>query len=96
MASSNVADNADDAALDAVVFVDFDGVLHPYGCPEAVHFCRLELFEGWLRRRPQVDVVISSTWRETRSVAEWTLFFADDLKQRVIGVTPLFMQQSWE
>lgn len=96
MNASSAAENAEDAALDAVVFVDFDGVLHPYGCAEDAYFCRLEIFEGWLRRRPGVDVVISSTWRETRSVSELTAFFADDLKQRVIGVTPLFIQDSWE
>lgn len=81
---------------DAVLFLDFDGVLHPYGCAADQFFCRLGLLQDWLRHRPGVDVVISSTWREARSVGELASIFACDLRPRVISVTPRFMHESWD
>jgi hypothetical protein len=43
-----------------ILFLDFDGVLHPVDCHPDHHFCRLPLLAGWLKdERPDVDLVIS-------------------------------------
>ena len=81
---------------DAVLFLDFDGVLHPNGCSADQLLCRLGLLQDWLRRRPGVDVVISSTWRTQRTVGELASFFACDLQPRVIGVTSRLMHDHCE
>ena len=80
----------------SVLFLDFDGVLHPFGCWVDRHFCRLPLLEVWLRRRPAVDVVITSTWRVQHTFEELRSKFAQDLQLRVVGVTPQFMRDAWE
>jgi hypothetical protein len=72
-----------------ILFLDFDGVLHPevnYNAERIL--CNLPLLEDVLRSRPQVDVVISSTWRETRTLTELQALFTPDIRCRVIGVTP--------
>lgn len=49
--------------LNPVLFLDFDGVTHPEVCTAEQLFCCLPLIEEVLRRRPGVDIVISSSWR---------------------------------
>ncbi len=68
-----------------LLFLDFDGVLHPDG--EAVFSCR-EVLESYLLGMPDVDIVISSTWREDYSLPELQAFFSPSLHDRIIGVTP--------
>ena len=72
-----------------ILALDFDGVLHPVTTTKEPKFCRLDLLERWLRERPPVDVVISSSWREVHPLELMRSFFADDLQARVIGATPL-------
>lgn len=72
-----------------LLFLDFDGVMHPVGCTIDRYFCHAHLLEGWLRQRPGVDVVISSSWRETYTFDVIESFFAEDLQQRIVGVTPI-------
>jgi hypothetical protein len=76
-----------------ILFLDFDGVLHPTACEVDRHFCNRERLESWLRSRPDVGVVISSSRREEHSLDELRSFFSADLKSRVIGVTPVFDEQ---
>ena len=69
--------------------LDFDGVLHPDPCPAGdLFFCRLPVLEEVLREFPSVEIVITSTWRSTRSLSELKDFFSSDIAQRVIGATP--------
>ena len=72
-----------------ILALDFDGVLHPVNSPTEPKFCRLHLLESWLRAWPGVDVVISSSWREEHPFDLLQSFFAEDLRKRVIGATPL-------
>lgn len=72
------------------IFLDFDGVLHPEFCHESRHFCCLPFFEQLLRWTPDVDVVISSTWRLHWSLDQLRARFASDVALRVIGVTDQF------
>lgn len=67
------------------VFLDFDGVLHP---GLAGTFIYLPLFEEFLRRQHDVLVVISSTWRLDQPIQDILRLFSDDVRPRVVGVTP--------
>jgi hypothetical protein len=67
------------------LFLDFDGVLHPYqrGTLEL-----LPLIETFLRCHPAVQVVITSTWRMQHSLEDLRDLFAEDVRNRVEGVVP--------
>jgi len=56
-------------------------------CPDLL-FHKLPLLEEVLRARPAVDVVISSTWRSTRTIKELRSLFSHDIAPRIIGTTP--------
>ena len=77
-----------------IVFLDFDGVLHPDRSNMAPKFCRMPLLEAWLRERPVVEVVISSSWREVHPFEELVSFFSEDLQTRVVGCTPRLQRSS--
>lgn len=71
-----------------LLFLDFDGVMHPFRCGVGQYFCHLELLEAWLRQRPSVDVVISSSWREVHPLNEMRSYFSQDIQRRIVGATP--------
>lgn len=72
-----------------ILFLDFDGVLHPEICHcEADLLCHRPLFESVMRDCSWVDIVISSTWRESRSLEQLKGLFSSDIGARIIGVTP--------
>lgn len=75
-----------------VLFLDFDGVMHPEFCHESKHFVHLETFEAVMRAAPHVEVVISSTWRQKRSLDELKALFTADVAARIVGTTPLYAQ----
>ena len=79
----------------ALLFLDIDGVLHSSSGRQRL-LSRQPLLESWLRRRPTVDVVFSSTWRLRRSVAELSSVFSEDLQARVAGATPAIGARLWE
>lgn len=68
-----------------IIFLDFDGVLHPDGVGL---FSRLPLLESFLSRMPEAEIVVSSTWREDHTLDELRQFFSPELRQRISGVTP--------
>lgn len=71
-----------------ILFLDFDGVLHPEPCyNEADYFCCLPRLARVLADYPGVSIVISSTWR-TRSLEQLRAFFPEWLRPRIIGSTP--------
>lgn len=76
-----------------VLFLDFDGVLHPEPCHQPGQLlCELPRIEGVLRDFPESQVVVSSTWRDTRSLGELQGIFSPDVAGRVVGVTPHWRQ----
>lgn len=83
-------------ALNPVLFLDFDGVAHPEVCTAEQLFCCLPVLEEVLRRRPGVDIVISSAWREHHSLQELQGHFSPELRGRVVGCTPLYKQDKCE
>lgn len=75
-----------DRTLQGTVFLDFDGVLHP-GFDNT--FSCLPVFERLLKKYPQLQVVISSSWREARTLEELRQIFHVRLRQRIVGLTPI-------
>ncbi|MDD2808887.1 HAD domain-containing protein [Rhodoferax sp.] len=71
-----------------VLFLDFDGVTHPEPCKAEHEFSQLVLIEEVLRQHPEVDIVISSSWRLQHSLDEMRAHFAPDIAPRVVGATP--------
>lgn len=76
-----------------VIFLDFDGVLHPYTRGTFVH---LDHFHRLLDHYPSAKVVISSSWRTSLSLPELRAIFDAEYQHRVIGVTPELPGQSRE
>lgn len=72
-----------------ILFLDFDGVLHPLDRKDGV-FTHLPRFERVMRDHPDIDVVVSSAWREVHSLETLRAFFAPDIGGRIIGSTPIF------
>lgn len=71
-----------------LIFLDFDGVLHPRS-PGKNLFCNLPRLEAVLREFDFVEVVITSTWREDMSREQLRELFSPDLRFRIIDVTPV-------
>lgn len=75
-----------------VLFLDFDGVMHPEFCHESKHFVHLDTFETVMRAAPHIELVISSTWRQKRTLDELRALFTADVAARIVGATPLYAQ----
>ena len=84
--------NSRTAAAVQILFLDFDGVMHPEFCNESKHFVHRDAFEAVMRSAPDVELVISSTWRHKRSLDELKALFAADVAARIIGTTPFYAQ----
>lgn len=68
-----------------ILFLAFDGVLHPF---HDGTFSKLDMLEKLLREFPQVSLVICSEWKESNELEVLLSFFSDDIAKRVIGTTP--------
>lgn len=74
-----------------IVFLDFDGVLHPDPCLDATR-----LFENAprlglaLMEFPRVMLVLSTAWRHGGTYEQLVVLLPETLRERVIGVTPNF------
>ncbi len=76
-----------------ILFLDFDGVLHPEPCyDDGQLFSCLPRLESVLRDFTGVQIVISSTWREKYSLSELKTFFSADIATRIVGVTPVWQK----
>lgn len=72
-----------------ILFLDFDGVLHPEVChSDEDLLCRLPMLETLLRECSTVEIVISSTWRESRTLQQLQSLFSPDIAARIVGATP--------
>lgn len=80
-----------EAALgqDLILFLDFDGVLHPQEAQQEQLFTRTPLLEALLREHLTVRVVISSSWREIFDLPALREHFSPDIAARIIDVTPV-------
>lgn len=71
-----------------ILFLDFDGVLHPWCSPRSEYFCYLPRLEAVLRDYSEVEIVICSDWRLSFSLSQQRRHFSDDMAKRVVGQTP--------
>lgn len=71
-----------------MLFVDFDGVLHPRA-PGGNLFSNLARLGAVLRDFEFVEVVITSTWREDMEFDQLQELFSPDIRPRIIGATPV-------
>ncbi|QFY42325.1 hypothetical protein F6R98_06535 [Candidatus Methylospira mobilis] len=75
-----------------ILFLDFDGVLHPeydgQPTPADRQFCHLERFEAVMRDFPHVEIVISSMWRYEFTLDQLRAQFSPDIAARIIDMTP--------
>jgi hypothetical protein len=83
----------DAASLDfsRVIFLDFDGVLHPEDCAQRDNFCFLPNFcEALGAADPggKTPIVISSLWRHHCTLRQLRGYFPVDIAPRIAGVTP--------
>ncbi len=68
------------------IFMDFDGVTHPWG--EVEDFRSLPLIEAVVRDFEEARIVIASDWRMLFSLSKLVSRFAADIQPRVAGATP--------
>ncbi len=75
-----------------IIFLDFDGVLHPWEpktqLNEKQMFSSKPLLENTLRSFPNVEIVITSSWRQKYPLEKLRRLFSPEFAQRIIGVTP--------
>ncbi|CAN7625007.1 HAD domain-containing protein [Acidovorax sp. LjRoot38] len=76
----------------SILFLDFDGVLHPEHCHASKHFCCLPILEDALRHVPACQVVITSTWRLEKSFEDLLQRFSLDITALIDGVTPRYCE----
>ncbi len=77
-----------------ILFLDFDGVLHPEYDGQATPadvtaFCHLPRFEAVMRDHPDVEIVINSAWREHFPLDALRARFSPNIAARIIGATPV-------
>ncbi len=68
-----------------LLFLDFDGVLHPDGIGL---FSKLPLFARYVQEMTDLEIFISSSWRETHSFDELKNIFPPALRNCIRGTTP--------
>lgn len=74
-----------------IIFLDFDGVLHGYG--DSL-FASLPRFESVMRKHLFVYVVLSTSWRTVYPLSGLLNLFSADLRERILGVTPVIDEGS--
>lgn len=78
-----------------ILFLDFDGVLHPIPCRDRNLLCHIPRLESVLRDHLLVKVVISSLWRASHDLECLRAYFSEDIKPRIIGMTPFTETPAW-
>lgn len=75
-----------------IVFLDFDGVLHPVSAEVDRLFCCAKHFWAILDRHPNANVVFSTSWRQQYPISDLVNFAThgggENFASRFIGTTP--------
>ena len=71
-----------------ILFLDIDGVLRPlFGEKYVLPF--LSRLERVLREHKDIEVVISSSWREDQELESLRTHFSLDIRARIVSCTPV-------
>ena len=81
-------------AIFPVVFLDFDGVTHPEPCFHENVMCRMDKIAAVLNRYPEIEIVVSSSWRMQYTLSELQDFLCEIAPHRIIDVTPSIKKPS--
>lgn len=73
-----------------ILFLDIDGVLHPWHREPRLLYRSVPIFEEVLRAHPKVEIVISSDRRIHESLDNLRKPFSRDIQARIIDVNPFF------
>lgn len=74
-----------------ILFLDFDGVLHPDPCFDARQmFEKAPRLASVLEEFPETQLVLSTSWRIQSSLSQMCGLLGAPLSARVIGATPYF------
>jgi len=75
--------------MNKLLFLDFDGVLHPNFSQGRDYFSRVDiLMEALGLHAAGVEVIISSSWRFHYTLGELFSFLPEELRRLVSGATP--------
>jgi HAD domain in Swiss Army Knife RNA repair proteins len=78
-----------------ILFLDFDGVLHPDPCTDPARlFERAPKLTGVLQAFPEVSIVLSTSWRTHLPLSALTEPLPAVVRERVIDITPEFSRSS--
>lgn len=69
-----------------IIFLDFDGVLHPVNARGEGYFCYMENFLNLMDELPDVEIVISSSWRHAMAYGVLKSMLGRH-ESKIIGVT---------
>jgi hypothetical protein len=70
-----------------IIFLDFDGVLHSH--TDFGSFGKFPNLDRCLRQMAGIEIVVSSTWRETRPLSKLRELFPERTREMIVGVTPI-------
>jgi hypothetical protein len=76
-----------------ILFLDFDGVLHPDPCRDPTRlFEQAPRLAAVLEDFPEVSIVLSTSWRTTRTIDELAALLPAPMRPRIVGMTPHFSE----
>ncbi|MFN9476517.1 HAD domain-containing protein [Acidovorax sp.] len=74
-----------------LLFLDFDGILHPEFCHASRHFeCEPSL--AFAISALDVEIVVTSTWRHNLELKEIMGRLSDPVSSKIVGMTPRYSQ----
>jgi len=74
-----------------IVFLDFDGVLHPDPCTDKGRlFEHAQRLADSVKDFGEVGLVLSTAWRTVKPFGELLEVLPSDLRQRIVDITPTF------
>jgi hypothetical protein len=76
-----------------ILFLDFDGVLHPLGALKEDLFSRCSYLEDSCTNYP-CEIVITSNWRMTNTLDEMILRLPPKIRSKVTGVTEVLQDKT--
>ena len=72
-----------------LLFLDFDGVLHPVSGSSKFNLGSMREIKAVINYFKDLQIVITSSWREEKSLNELVTLLGSVVGERVIGTTPI-------